>query len=539
MKHKRIITAILVALPLLTFTPSCTDLEETVYSSLAAQDFNPTENDLASLIAPVYVPMRDMMMGWQGYFDVMEEPADIVVTPARPNGWYDGGTYHRMHRHEWTYTQWQPTNLWNNCWSIINNANRVIYQIESGDIPLEGEIYDKTLAELRGVRAWSYYILVDSHGNVPIATDFTDEEPPQQFTRQQVFDFVVTELTDVLDHLETEVNTNSYGRFTKWAALTTLAKLYLNKEVYTGTPDWQKVIDYTQEIIDHAPYMLEDSYKTSFLTDNEGSKEIIWAVPYDDVLATQWSQHMKSLNPNHRLVLNMESQPWGGSCGVPQFINTYDPDDTRKQDTWIMGDQYKYNTDEVLFTYDNYLPSMGGDYGDLPTMENGYRLGKYEIKVGAKAALSNDFVIFRYADILMMKAEALLRMGQSGPAALIVSEVRERAFKDNPSKATVTGAELEMGSSYNYGWYQNGVVTSPEGGADIQYGRFLDELGWEFALEARRRQDLIRFGVFHTKTWMNHNPTSIQKSIFPIPEGAMLTNPNLKQNPGYPGQGNS
>src|SRR5688572_28022714 len=97
----------------------------------------------------------------------------------------------------------------------------------------------------------------------------------------------------------------------------------------------------------------------------------------------------------------------------------------------------------------------------------------------------------------MMKAEALLRTGKSNEAALIVTEIRKRAFKDNPGKATVTGADLLKGSNYQYGLQaHDGKVSVVNGGADIVYGRFLDELGWEFAAEAHRRQDLIRFGVF-------------------------------------------
>lgn len=528
-KTKAVLTVFLALL----ITTACTDLKEEMYSGLAAEDFQATPDDLASLIGPAYVPMRAMMMGWQGYFDVMEEPADIMVTPVRPNGWYDGGTYQRMHRHTWTHTQWQPHNLWNNCFRIINTANRVIYQIESGDIPLEGELREQTIAELRGLRAWAYYILVDSHGNVPIVTDFSDPDLPMQNTRREVYDFAVNELWEVLPHLSSHVNTDTYGRFTRWAAYATLAKLYINAETYTGeTPDWDLLIEVCDEIIEGGEFMLEANYKDNFTTQNMNSSEIIWSVPYDDVLATQWSQHMKMMHPSHRMVLNMEAQPWGGSCGVPQFIDTYHPNDTRKQDTWIMGTQYHLDTGDSLFTYDNYLPSIGGDFGDNPTMENGYRMGKYEVEVGAKSALSNDFVIFRYADVLMMKAEALLRSGNASEAAAIVSQVRARAF-ENSEDAEVTGADLLQGSSYNYGWYQNGEVVSPEGGDDIQYGRFLDELGWEFAGEARRRQDLIRFGVFTTKTWLNHNPSSEHRTIFPIPEAVMLNNSNLEQNPGY------
>jgi len=161
-------------------------------------------------------------------------------------------------------------------------------------------------------------------------------------------------------------------------------------------------------------------------------------------------------------------------------------------------------------------------------------MAKYEIKQGARAALSVDYPLVRYSDILMMKAECLLRTGKADDAAIIVSQVRTRAFKANPAKAVVTGAELRMGSTYRYGYYNtNGAISDFQGGSDIQFGRFLDELGWEFAAEGRRRQDIIRFGVFNTKIWFNHRQSSPTKQIFPIPEGELIKNPNLKQNPGY------
>jgi starch-binding outer membrane protein, SusD/RagB family len=123
-----------------------------------------------------------------------------------------------------------------------------------------------------------------------------------------------------------------------------------------------------------------------------------------------------------------------------------------------------------------------------------------------------------------------------------VTQVRQRNFRGAAaSKATVTGAQLQQGSRYNYGWYDaDGVVKDKaggtpvtNGGADIKYGRFLDELGWEFAIEAHRRTDLIRFGVFTTKTWFNHTPNGAHRIIFAIPQGAINTNNKLKQNPGY------
>ena len=506
---------------------SCTDLSETVYSELLAEQFVPSEKDIPAIIAPVYTGMRGMMAGWQGMFDLQEEPADQIVTPARPNGWYDGGTYHRMHKHTWTPTQWQPQNLWNNCYRGINTANRVIYQIESGEIPMEAG-KESLLAELRAVRAYYYSVLLDTHGNVPIVDDYKDVELPEQATRQEVYDFVVSEFTAAMPLLTETVDKTTYGRFTKWAAKATLARVYLNAEVYTGTPQWGLCISECNDIIASTKYQLETYYRDIFKTANENSKEIIFAVPYDETKATGWQIHMKTLDPLSRLVFKMEAQPWGGNCAVPQWIDTYDADDQRLKDTWIMGPQYNPDNGNLVIDYVKRVKDI-----DLAASNEGYRIGKYEIKIGAKAALSNDYVVFRYADVLMMKAECLLRTGHEGDAALIVTDVRTRSFRTAPEKAEVTGAELLEGSSYNYGYVVNGEVTEAEGGADIQYGRFLDELGWEFAAEGRRRTDLIRFGVFHTKTWFNHRPTSIEKALFPIPQAEINKNPNLDQNPSY------
>jgi len=152
--------------------------------------------------------------------------------------------------------------------------------------------------------------------------------------------------------------------------------------------------------------------------------------------------------------------------------------------------------------------------------------------MGITSRLSNDFPLFRYADVLMMKAESLLRTGKADEAAAIVTQVRERDFKSNPGKAAVTGAQLLGGSVYDYG-LRNHLDSTDEGGDDIQYGGFLDELGWEFCQEGRRRTDLIRFGVFTKKSWLSHSPNGDYRTLFPIPQPEIDKNSNLTQNPGY------
>ncbi len=509
---------------------SCTKLDEEVYDQVLETSFTPTERDIPSIIGPTYTVMRGMMASWQGMFDLQEEPADVIVTPVRPNGWYDAGTYHRMHKHDWTATQWQPQNAWNNCYTGINAANRILAMIDDGQIPITNG-KDALIAELKVARAFYYSVLVDNHGNVPIVTNFKDASLPTQSTRKQVYDFVEKELKENMDLLSSANNATTYGRFNKWAAKATLARLYLNAEVYTGTAQWAKCIEQCNDIL-AGPFVLEPSYKANFSTSNQNSKEMIFAVPYDEINATQWNMHMKTLATAHRNVLAMAAQPWGGNCAVPQFIDTYDPDDTRMKDTWIQGPQYSVTNGSLVLTYTKHVPSI-----DNTGFFDGYRIGKYEIKVGATGALSVDYPVFRLADVMFMKAESLLRTGQADAAATIVTQVRQRAFAaTNPAKATVTGAQLQMGSSYKYGYYNTDAsITDLQGGADIPYGRMLDELGWEFAAEGRRRTDLIRFGVYDKKIWFNHRPKGDGKSrtLFPIPQTELDKNPNLQQNADY------
>jgi len=223
----------MLALTGLMLPIGCTDLEEEVFSEVTEASFVPSEGDIISVMASAYTPMR-FVMGWQGLFDLQEEPGDIIVTPTRPNGWDDGGTYKRMHFHQWTETEWQPRNTWITCFNGVNSANRVILQIEEGVLPVSPEQATAIISEMRALRALYYSILVDTHGNVPIISSYGDELPVQN-TRTEVYDFIVSELLAVIPNLTETVDTSTYGRMTKWAAYHVLARVYLNAEVYAGT----------------------------------------------------------------------------------------------------------------------------------------------------------------------------------------------------------------------------------------------------------------------------------------------------------------
>jgi len=534
-----IITAAVTA----SLTLSCTKLKNTSYDRIIASQFNPSGDDLNSLVGSAYVNWRDLLLNWNSVHRAQENSADQVVTPARPNGWVDGGIFRRIHEHKWTADDDVVVNCWGRTFAGVTNCNRIIYQLESGGIPLK-EGKENVIAELKVLRASYYYVLCDLFGNVPIVTDFNvpDGFLPQQSTRKQVYDFIVKEITDNLPLLSSKNDQSTYARFNKWAAHTLLAKMYLNAEVYTGTAEWAKCIEHCDAVINSgAGYILEADQREVFKTNNENSKEIIFALPLDENYVTDWNAfdiHMQTLQPANQATYNLKSAPWGGICATPQAISSYDPDDARLKNNWIQGQQYAASGQPLNSTMGATSGKPLAFVNELPGIDksdevHGFRLGKFEFKMEANVQLSNDWPLFRFADIKMMKAECLLRTGKSDEAATLVTEVRAREFKANPAKATVTGAQLLGGSVYDYG-LRNHLATTHEGGADIQYGRFLDELGWEFNQEARRRQDLIRFGVFTTKSWLSHSPNGDYRKLYPIPRIERNKNANLKQNDGYP-----
>ena len=154
---------------LLGATSSCTQLEDTTYNSVVADGFEPTDEDVASLLASGYVSWRKTMLLWNGVARAEMLCTDEDVIPARPNGWVDGGVYKRMHQHKWTSEDDIPLQSWVRTYDGINACNRVLFQIESGQIQL-GDREKSIISELKVLRASYYYILDDLFGNVPVVT---------------------------------------------------------------------------------------------------------------------------------------------------------------------------------------------------------------------------------------------------------------------------------------------------------------------------------------------------------------------------------
>ena len=556
---KHIALALAASMTMLT---GCFNLDEEVYSEIAQETFTPSEQDITAFLASAYADLA-YFFDWQGLFDALEEPADVVITPVRPNGWDDGGTYQRMHKHTWDAEEWQPWNTYESCFSGINTTNRVLGQIESDELPL-GEDKDATVAELKALRALWYSILLDTHGNVPIVTSFSDEVPVYN-TRKEVYEFVVSSLKEAIEggQLSKEKNSSTYTRLNYWSAEMTLMRVYLNSEVYVGEKNYDKALALAEDIINNGPYTLSADFSDNFKVDlNSSNSEVIFALPYDAVYAAgghNFCQNAKWYPPVSRSYFGWSYQCWGGSCANPQFINTYQPGDTRFEKTWMYGPA-EASDGSIVWTNLNYLPSLTSksDAGEsMTSIDFGLRQAKFEADTETEFYWGNDFPYYRLAEAYLTAAECLLRLGQRESEAVdYVNAVRARVAPD------ITLADLKADTKMVYGLLPWGDLTyamwtecdathdwsayaaqleasqtpvqSGQDASIVYLGGMYDEWGWEFALEGLRRQQMIRFGTFSTKNWFNHEAIPDgHTALFPIPQDALNTNSNLKQNTGY------
>lgn len=528
---------ILVAIT--AFTGCSKQLEEQAYSSVTQQNYPYTEKDFYGVIAKVYANMRTLW-GEQDFYMAQEASSDEIVMPANASGWDDGGIYKRIHLHTWNSENSQVRNTWNKLYAGAISANNIIQLIETGALPVPADLgKDAAIAEMKTARAFYYWLLMDNFGDVPLVLTVT-QELPSKATRQAVYDQVVNDLTAAIPLLSDEKSTLYYGRFNRWAAKALLANVYLNAGVYTGTPQWEACLQQCNDITGAGKYSLAPGYRSIFASNNESSPEIIFAIPFDENRATNFYVEMYSWHAALRDKYNMQATPYGAGStkGIPQFIDTYDADDERLADSWLMGPQ---------FAADGVTPLKGSyDQAGQPLIftknlpdglytgeAEGYRMNKFEVKLGALRDLSNDFPFFRLAQVMMMQAECLLRTGNAAQAATIVSQVRARAFTANPAKAAVTAAALQGNSKYHFGYVENYKIVNEGDQAAVTYGGMLDELGWEFAWEGTRRRDMIRFGTYTSKSWLSHKPNGQYRTVFPVPQDALNANPNLKQNPDY------
>lgn len=526
---------LIIALGLLVIlvSYSCTDLTEELPSEVTSDQFFQTPEQVLSAVGEAYVVMAGNG-GWgshNGLWSMHEVAADEMIIPQRGQDWFDGGIWIRNHRHTFNFEEGFINGAWTQLFQGVNASNRLIFQLEElvNEGVTEASVAAEFTAELRALRAFYYFWLLDSFGNVPIVDDFINADPSPsnrptsefQQGRTDVYDFVEEEFLAVVDLVSDDVS-NTRGRLNKFAIHFMLGKLYLNAEVYTGVPQWEKAIEQFDIIIDDGPYDLMDNYFANFSISNSNALEHIFVIPYDEVFLPGFNLNQMTLHYGQQFEFDLQDQPWNGYATTQAFYEKFTEDDVRR-DGFLTGPRFRSDGGPVLDPDFGLCPRFEDDrrmdeehvilqveinqLEPCAGRENGARFAKFEIQQGETPDKSNDFPIMRYGDVILSKAEALFRLGNEGDALQYVNLIRDRADLDPFD--------------------------------DLNFQNLLDERGRELYLEMWRRQDMIRFPGQNGGETAFNDPWDFKgvsepfRIVFPIPRDQIQANPNLNQNPGY------
>lgn len=493
---KKIIIILILAIVGTTFY-SCTKLDEIYYDKIPGHLYPENDAQIANLSVDAYKRLQILIddNGW--WFLAQEMTSDEFCCPVRGSDWFDGGKWLYLHTHQWTNDIDAVNTMWSAFWEGITSCNQIIDMLNTLE---DSEAIHRKKAEVEVVRSFYYYLLLDNYGDAPYLTtaNLPSDFLPTKISRKAIFDSVTTTVANNIKYLK-DID-NKYMA-TRYMAYALLAKLYLNAEVYTGVPQWEKAGLYCDSVM-AGPYSLEADFLAPFKTNNQNSSEIIFSIPFDENTAHGFRLHMRSLHYQSNLTFDMPVGPWNGLCAVYDFYQTYEDNDARKSGYFMTGQQYSHDgkiiiesiTNEPL-VIDPFVPAINMQEGNFTPKQirtTGARVLKYEIKLGAKENLSNDFPLFRLSDIYLMKAETEIRLGRSGDQW--INPIRRRA-----GVAEWNGATLQQ---------------------------LLDERGRELWVEGHRRQDQIRFGKWES-AWWEKPATTPERRTFPIPKWATDSNPNL------------
>lgn len=503
---------ILIIVGLLIFS-SCTDLDENVYSEIPIDNFFKNEKELVANAGRAYTKLQGYC-GEQSLWTLLLQASDEGTVPAHKGSWFSNGRYQEVQTNVIPPSNKLISKGWDWIFNGIAACNEVIYETELSTIQFEEK--DKILGELKMLRAYFYYCAIDGWGNVPFSIDYSNVEYPEQKSRSFIFDFIIDEIKTNIDFLDAAPSNSNYGRITKDAAKTLLAKMYLNAEVWIGRSMWKEAENVCKEIINDGNYIIEDVYDTNFDIDNEKSKENIFVILFDNIYtstsSTSFYLHTLTLEPASKATFNIAYSPWSGFVCQPDFFQLYEETDLRRSATWLYGQQYDLSGNAMkgviynsVFDESKYFNANGGR-----SQYDGARCWKWHYQTDGtltsyETSMNNDFALFRYADVVLMSVESLIRQGRAAEA------VNLRDFQKIRTRAGLKPYRVE----------------------EITLDEIYKERGRELAWEGTRHQDMIRFDKYLDKSWAHPKQTEKFRLVFPIPTDVLNSNPKLVQNTGY------
>jgi hypothetical protein len=543
-----------------TFT-ACHKIDVPVTSELIPDTYPLNDAQFSSASGPVYINLRSEFA--TTYFFLQGMTTDESLLPTYAADWVDGNRYLELHRHTWTKDNAVVGSGWNYLSNMIGTANQTISIITASAPPSDSK--NTGLAELRTMRALAYYMMMDMYGNLPLDTLYGSKELKPTTPRAQVFTFIESELKNAIPFLKSAAGISTHGKPTKYMAYAMLAKLYLNAEVYTGTQRNNDCIIACDSVINAgggSQYALEPraTYLQMFYpTNGPAQKEFIFTIPFDASTSNGTMFYARyDLNRNLGIrynysgstagaftnpVMNLSSgsglvnnKPSGPRCTTDQFYALFNDANDIRNKQWLSGLQYWPDGSPIMvrttnlgydqfyaggtpagaYTYHlNLLPlgtsRLGATSYDLGKDEIAWNTGTRNIKFLADYTnptsrnQNNDVPLFRYADIILMKAEAIQRGGTATLGATALSLVN-LVRSNRTTTAALPAVTLD----------------------DIYRERCL-----EMTYECWHRNDMIRFGKFETSYGLAKTNADTYRRIFPIPTGALTNNPKLTQNTGY------
>lgn len=520
----------------------CTDLDMSPNSQYTE---DPSQNSGVDPMIVVEAKMADVYYHLAGtlgrrYMEAQCLASDEFTSLAFAGGYYDSGTYAHQALHCSSPND-ASIGWYDDVTAGITKANTILEELGSGASA-------QMKAPARAIRAYYTWILMDNYGDTPILDKVQAEgSVVPRSPRKEVAEWIESELNDIIPALTDDVTENTYGKPTKWMAEALLAKLYINWPVYTAesvdqydaataaNPKLDACIAACDDIINSGKFNLGSvDYLHKFSYDNGWKVEdFIYAIPYD-AINRQGMQYarprtfkdMKNLLPNVYGSTDKFTQSFGGNMVVtPEFAKLFSLDGDIRNLSILRGDVYvrdpktlrpttepfMYKGNQVHFTESITLAKKDNTI-EVGNDANAYQQGCHSIKWFTTPAdynngrnQSNDLPIFRYADVLLMKAEALTRQGSSGAKALF-NQIRSYAG------APTIANEPTLQEVY-------------------------DERGREFFDENWRRNDMIRFGHYEDEFFPHYKDfpdASFDKRhrIFPVPQNTINLN-GWEQNPGY------
>ena len=517
MKRKRSFFSLFISI---VFMYSCTKLHERVGGSLTTGQV--ANNSAAELLRGVYASLAPTFTSYLEIFALSGLTTDEAIIPTRGNNWDDNGAWRVLHQHKWDPGNSPIRDCFKSLGGVVFAATDVLQYNPAA----------QQKAEARFLRAWAMYWLLDLFDQVPYREPGENIIQPAKVRKGvEALSYIMREINAV----QPDLPDGPADKANKFAAKVLLMKCYLNKGVYTDranpsfdVADMNKIISLADEIINSNKFPFSANYFDNFSPVNKtiGNENIFTQASNSDggyLLSLAW------LAP-----LYYAQGGFNGTTTLANFYNKFEPTDKRREAVYdypnsppnpgrrvnvgfLIGPQYDLFTDDpltegplpVIFTpeVNNIEPGPNLTMTGIRPIKYAPDYLNFNPLIGPA---SNDFVYFRFPDVLLMKAEAILRGG-------------------TPTNAGSYG--------YNALSIVNSIRTHPSRSAtalsSINPDILFDERGRELWWENWRRQDMIRFQKFLLPFQEKNYPSDPKYLLFPIPYEQLAVNPNLVQNPGY------